>query len=146
MVEDLAEDALPPTTEVRDSHAHGAATYFQLGVPAWDKVLEGTLGGTDLNDVPALLIVDLFPRPGDLLQAFCAQRALQSSTSLFYLGVCGDPVELNYIQTSVTDSLADKYMDGSLTVVGDPLPKEVDEEALETTPPGPFIEPVDDHT
>ena len=75
-----------------------------------------------------------FPRPGDLLQAFCAQRALRSSTSLFYLGVCGDPVELNYIQTSVTDSLADKYMDGSLTVVGDPLPKEVDEELFDSSP------------
>ena len=54
------------------------------------------------------------PRPGDLLQAFCAQRALQSNTSLFYLGVCGDQVELIYIQKSVADSLADKYMDGSL--------------------------------
>ena len=86
------------------------------------------------------------PRPGDLLQAFCAQRALQSSTSLFYLGVCGDPVELNYIQTSVTDSLADKYLDGSLTVVGDPLPKEVNEEALGPFPPGPAVEPFDAHT
>ena len=56
---------------------------------------------------------------------------------MFYLGVCVDPVELNYIQTSVTDSLADKYMDGSLTVVGDPLPKEVNEEALDPFPPVP---------
>ena len=47
LVEDLAEDALPYTIEVRDSHVHGAAKYCQLGVPAWDKVLEGTLSGTD---------------------------------------------------------------------------------------------------
>ena len=72
LVEDLAEDALSYTTEVRDSHVHGAAKYCQLGATVWDKVLEGTLSGTDLSDVPALLIVDLFPRPGDLLQAFCA--------------------------------------------------------------------------
>ena len=85
--------------------------------------------------MPALLIVDLFPRPGDLLQAFCAQRALQSNTSLFYLGVCGDQVELNYIQNSVTDSLADMYMSGSLTVVGGgPLPTTVNEEALDPCP------------
>ena len=85
LVEDLAEDALPYTTEVRDSHVHGASKYCQLGAPAWEKVLEGTLSGTDLSDVPALLIVDLFPRPGDLLQAFCAQCGLRSTTSLFYL-------------------------------------------------------------
>ena len=36
VVEDLAEDALPPTTEVRDSTVHGAAKYCQLGVAAWD--------------------------------------------------------------------------------------------------------------
>ena len=137
LVEDLAEDALPPTTEIRDSTVHGAAKYCQLGVQAWDKVIEGTLSGADLKDVPALLIVDLFPRPGDLIQAFCAQRALQSNTSLFYLGVCTDQVELTYIQSSVTDSLADKYLDGSLTVVGDPLPKEVNEEALDPFPPVP---------
>ena len=123
LADDLAEDALPPTTELRDCTIHGAAKYCQLGVPAWDKVIEGTLSGTDLNDVPALLIVDLFPRPGDLLQAFCAQRALQSNTSLFYLGVCGDQVELNYIQNAVTDSLADKYLGGSLTAVGIPCPR-----------------------
>ena len=107
LVEDLAEDASPSTTEVRDSNAHGAAKYCQVGATAWDKVLEGTLSGTDLNDVPAHLIVDLFPRPYDLLQAFCPQRGLRSTTSLFYLGVCVDQVELNYIQNSVTDSLAD---------------------------------------
>ena len=72
--------------------------------------------------MPALLIVDLFPRPGDLFQAFCAQRCLQSSTSVFYLGVCVDQVELNYIQNSVIDSLAGKYLDGSLAVVGIPCP------------------------
>ena len=43
--------------------------------------------------------------------------------------MCVDQVEMNYIQNSVTDSLADKYLDGSLAVVGDPLPKEVDKEA-----------------
>ena len=61
VVEDLAEDALPPTTKVRDNHVHGAAKYCQLGVQAWDKVIEGTLSGTDLKDVPALLIADLAP-------------------------------------------------------------------------------------
>ena len=92
-----------------------------------------------MNDAPTLLIVDLFPRLGDLPQAFCAQRALQSNTSVFYLGVCGDQVELNYIQKAVTDSLVDKYVDGSLKVVGDPLPKEVNEEALDPLPPAPAL-------
>ena len=45
-----------------------------------------------------------------------------------------DQVELNYMHNSVTDSLADRYMDGSLAVVGDPLPKEVTEEALDPFP------------
>ena len=116
------------------------------GPPAWHKVLEGTLSGTDLNDVPAILIIDLFPRPGDLLQAFCAQRGLRSRTSLFYMGVCSDQVELNYIHNSVTNVLADKYLDGSLAVVGDPLPKEVDEELLDSYPPGPANEPFGAHT
>ena len=50
------------------------------------------------------------------------------------MGFCVDQVELNYMHNSVTDSLADRYMDGSLAVVGDPLPKEVDEESWTRTP------------
>ena len=134
LIEDLAEDALPPSTEDRFA-VHGGAKYCQLGVPAWDKVLEGTLSGTKLTDVPALLVIDLFPRPGDLLQAFCARRALQYSTSLFSLGVCCDMVELTYIQQSVTDMLADKYMDGSLTVVGGSLARGGQRGSIGPAPP-----------
>ena len=138
LVENLAEETSPCAAELPTLPClHGAAKYCQLGAPVWDKVLEGTLSGTDLSDVPALLIVDLVPRPVDLVQACCAQRCLQSSISLFYLGVCVDQVELTYIQNSVTDSLADRYLDGSLAVVGAPLPKEVDEEALDPYPPVP---------
>ena len=97
MVEDLVEDALPMTTEDRVG-VHGAAKYCQIGVPAWEGVLQGMLTGADVSDVPALVIIDLFPLPGDLLHAFCLQRALQSATSLFYVGVCEDPVELTFIQ------------------------------------------------
>ena len=103
------------------------------------------LSGADLKDVPALLIVDLFPRPGDLLQAFCAQRALQSNTSLFYLGVCGDQVELNYIQNSVIDALADRYLDGSLKVMVTPWPRRSTRKRWNRCP-GPTIEPFDAHT
>ena len=41
-----------------------------------------------------------------------------------------DQVELTYIQNSVTYSLADRFLDGSLAVVRDPLPKEVDEDLI----------------
>ena len=63
LVEDLAEDALPPTTELRDCTSHGAAKYCQLGVPAWDKVIEGMQSGTDLNDVPASSLPTCPPSP-----------------------------------------------------------------------------------
>ena len=62
-VGDLAEDALPPPPSTEDRTIHGAAKYCQLGVQAWDKVIEGALSGAEQTDVPAILIVDIVPPP-----------------------------------------------------------------------------------
>ena len=60
-IEDLADDALPCSTDGRDNHVHGASKYCQIGVPAWEALLSGVIGGVGLTDVPGAIIIDLYP-------------------------------------------------------------------------------------
>ena len=83
-IEDLSVDALPPTTYARDQRSFGGAKYSQLGAPAWDSILSSFFEGPSFTDVPAVLILDLYPRVGEMLEAFCKKRMLFTCSSLFY--------------------------------------------------------------
>ena len=112
-VEDLSADALPTSTDLRDYHIHGAAKYAQIGAPAWEALLSGIVTGVDLSEIPGVILIDLCPRVGDLMEAFCRQRVMHTRTRLFYFGICEDQVELNWTQKIVTDGLSDRYEYGS---------------------------------
>ena len=136
--EDLAADALPPSTDAREGHIHGAAKYCQLGAAAWEAVVSGVIAGSSLTDIPAVIIIDLFVRVGDLLEAFCSQRAIHTTPSLFYVGVCENQLELDWVHKIVQESLADKYEQGALAMPsGAKCEKEVPADLLDPLPARP---------
>ena len=73
------------------------------------------------DKAPAVLILDLNPHAPDMAEAFCKQRTLVTNTSLFYMCYCVDQMELTWIQSMVTDTVAKTYDDG--TILGACLPQ-----------------------
>lgn len=132
-IEDLSADALPVSCDARDGHIHGAAKYCQIGVPAWEAVLDGLLGGVDLSKTPAALLIDAYPRVGDLIEAFIRKRR-GFATNLFMVAICEDATEEAWLVQALTDSIADNYDDGSMVPVSGAVDKELKEDALEPLP------------
>ena len=63
---------------------------------------------THLESVSSILIIDLFPRVGDLVDAFVKCRAMMKQ-QVFYIGFCADQTELTWLENKVEGKLADKY-------------------------------------
>ena len=135
-IEDLADDALPCSTDGRDNHVHGASKYCQIGVSAWEALLAGVMSGVELTDVPSAMIIDLYPRVGDLLETFCKARALYS-TSLFYVGIGEDQIETTWIHKMAVEALANRIEQGNSTVPGEKLETAINEDLLEALPKVP---------
>ena len=136
-IEDLADDALPSSTDGRDNHVHGASKYCQIGVSAWEALLSGVIGGVGLTDVPGAIIIDLYPRTGDLLESFCRSRALYS-TSLFYVGIGEDQIETTWIHKMAVEALANRIEQGNATIPGvAKLETAISEDLIEPLPKVP---------
>ena len=69
--------------------------------------------------------------------AFCKQRTLVTNASLFYMCYCVDQMELTWIQSMVTETLAKKYEDG--TMPGACLPQNINEDLLQPLPLAPKL-------
>jgi hypothetical protein len=135
--EDLSADALPPSIDLAQSRVQGGLKYCQLGVQAWQALMAGTFEGPCLADVPGILVLDLYPRVGDLAFAFCKHRNLQNqnSTSLFYFGVCEDQREADWISSSLKEDLVENYVTGSVALPNNQkISKELPHELLEPLP------------
>ena len=136
-IEDLADDALPSSTDGRDHHVHGASKYCQIGVSAWEALLAGVMSGVELTDVPSAMIIDLYPRVGDLLETFCKARALYS-TSLFYVGIGEDQIETTWIHKMAVEALANRIEQGNATIPGvAKLETAISEDRIEPLPKVP---------
>ena len=116
-VEDVSEDAVP--TSISGAFVQGAAKRCQLGQPAAEEVLRKLFAGVDLDQVPAIVVVDLFPRVGDFCQAFAKLRStMNSGASMFYVAVGEKSKELDWLRLSLNDELVEKVKAGSLTIPG----------------------------
>ena len=124
--EDLSADALPPSTDLRENHFHGANRYSQIGHCAAEALCDALFVGPDLSSVPAVCIIDLWPKCGDFFTAFCNKRQMHSGTSIFYYGLCESQVELDWLHKTMLDEIAEKYEKGDSTLPGnDMLAKEI---------------------
>ena len=131
-IQDLSPDALPPTTNERDGHIHGAQKFNQLGTAACDALLSGLLNGVDLP--PALLFVDLYPRIGDMLESFLHLRLQHTTCSLFYTALCESQIEATWLHQTMVEMVAEKISKDEMILPGENPEKEMNPDLLEPFP------------
>ena len=139
-VEDLTPNALPPSTDSRDG-PKGASKYAQLGPDALEKMIKGMLTGGPgfLDNVGAILLVDLAPVSLESLEAFMAVRGL-FSPALYYTCIAQDELERNWQTNMAEEWLIDKYASGDVQLPGgDKLQSEISNDLLEPFPPPPQL-------
>jgi hypothetical protein len=134
---DLSDDALPTTTDGKDTYIHGAAKYCQLGTPAWSGIFDGIINGTDLNGIPGMIFLDLWPRVGETLNAFLKLRRLYSTLNFYYIGFSESQVEANWLLKSTIDELVEAIDEGSFTLPGKKFEAKMCDEELDPLPAAP---------
>ncbi|CAE7298363.1 unnamed protein product [Symbiodinium sp. CCMP2592] len=133
--ENLSEDSLPESTDVR-SASSGASKYWQIGPGACDAMLSATL--TNLSPQPlGTLIVDLYVRTGEFAEAFLKQRANRPNT--FFIGFCESQTEGTWVETVLKSSLTDSYLAGAVMPGGDKVPEKMPEDLCDPLPPQPRL-------
>ena len=140
-VEDLAADALPTSMDGKDSHIHGASKYCQLGVGGWQAILHSTFTGVTWENASATIVVDLYPRVGDLLESFFAQRQIITSVALFYIAFCENQTELDWLSRTAEEFMANKFWDGEWQLPASlgVLSKELPSDLVDPLPPVPSM-------
>ena len=139
-VEDVSEDALPQS--ISASFVQGAAKHCQLGPPAAEEILKKLFAGVDLDQVPAILVLDLFPRVGDFCQAFAKLRGIMNSgASMFYVAVGEKSKELDWLRLTLVEEMVDKVKGGHMTLpnMSKPFQPEVANDLLEALPALPIM-------
>ena len=139
-IEDVAEDGLPSSTNI--GFVTGASKYCQLGPLAAEEVLKKLLAGTDLDKLPALLLVDLFPRVGDFCHAFCKLRTQAThNTSLLYVAVAEKGKDLDWMRLTLQEELVDRVKQAQLVLPGmtQPFQQEPNADLLEALPSLPIM-------
>ena len=123
-IEDMSADALPQSCDNRDSYIHGAAKYNQIGLPAAEAVLTGCLEGPEFANMPAIFVVDLYPRVGEFLEALIHNtlKALHMYEE--------NQTELTWLAQTITDTLAKLYEESGKTPYGN-LDAELEKELLD---------------
>ena len=138
MLQDLADDALPTTTDERESSIHGAPKYCQIGVDAAKALLDSALEGADLGNVKALVVIDGYVKYGDFLLAYLLNRGSWSTTSFFF-GVCENQIELEWVWQLGKDALSSRYKDGTMALPGGMKLKDASEDMFDPIPAEPTL-------
>lgn len=87
----------------------GAAKHCQLGAPTAEEIPRKLFSAVDFDQVPAILVVDLFPRVGDFCHACAKLRSsMNSGASMFYIAVGEKSKELDWLRLSLNDDLVTK--------------------------------------
>ncbi|CAK9068414.1 unnamed protein product [Durusdinium trenchii] len=137
-MEDLAADSLPTSTS--SNFISGAAKHCQLGLPAAEEVIRKIFAGPDLEQVPAVIVLDLFPRVGDFTHAFCKVRSSIPGTSIFYVGVVEKAKDLEWLRVSLVDDLVEKAKGGQFQFPGQrAYQKDIPSDLLEALPQFPIL-------
>ena len=100
-------------------------------------MIKGMLTGGPgfLDNVGAILLVDLAPVSLESLEAFMAVRGL-FSPALYYTCIAQDELERNWQTNMAEEWLIDKYASGDVQLPGgDKLQSEISNDLLEPFPP-----------
>ena len=133
-MEDMADDSLPSSTSA--NFVSGAAKHCQMGQPAAEEILKKLFAGTEFENAPAILILDLFPRVGDFCHAFCKLRSNTNvGAQLFYVGVAEKAKDQEWLRASLLDELVEKLKQGQFQIPGArPFQHDVPGDLLEALP------------
>lgn len=110
-------------------------------MPAAEEILKKLFEGSQLENLHAVLLVDLNPRVADFAHAFCKLRSqLGGNTSLFYLAVSEKVKDLEWMRLTLLDDLVEKSKTGQLSIPGmQPYQSEVSQDLLEALPTLPVM-------
>ena len=86
--------------------------------------------------MPATFVLDLYPRVGEFLEAFCKVHNALNHAHMYHVAVCENQTELTWLLQTVTDTLAKSYEESGKTPYGN-LDAELKEELLEPVPKRP---------
>ena len=95
---------------------HGAQKFQQIGVDASFALLQGLTDGS-IDNIKAMLLLDLNVRTGDLLEAFVSHRK-QFNAPFFYMGCCSNQVEMDWILHTIQEHLESEILAGKVEVPG----------------------------
>ena len=107
-----------------------------MGQPAAEEILKKLFAGTEFENAPAILILDLFPRVGDFCHAFCKLRSNTNvGAQLFYVGVAEKAKDQEWLRASLLDELVEKLKQGQFQIPGArPFQHDVPGDLLEALP------------
>ncbi|CAJ1385994.1 unnamed protein product [Effrenium voratum] len=119
-IEDIAENALPQTTDT-STHIKPAEKHQQIGVDAARKLLRGFVQGMESSSRASILVVDLSLHSAELCKAALLEHACgqgQLQLPCYYIGFAADEEKLEWANHHMEEFLANSFLDQSL-----PLPK-----------------------
>ena len=138
-VEDMSEDALPQSSDARDSYVHGTGKYSQIGQGGYSEILHGLVDGAQLEGLKGLLFIDTHVKVAECLMSFLLKRATIDTRS-FYFGICESQVEYDFVLNQTLHDLIQQFMNGDLQLPGvGKLGTEFDESKLEPKPTPPAL-------
>ena len=146
LLEEVEVDALPGSASGTDasgrrssSEVTGGRRHEQLGFDVSAKILDATLDGlTDHPDTTGILVLDLHPVTGDMMEAFIVKK-LAFNIPCFYLSLAPDEAAAESILSMKCESLANRMEEGTVKVPGFRFEKDDPEGQLERPPPRPEL-------
>jgi len=136
-VECVDESALPSSTNASDVPITGASKYWQIGSLACQELLSSSLTGVS-PEPAAVIVIDVFPRNGDMTEAFCKAKS-SLRTSLHYICFAESQDEGTYIETYLREILAQSYENGMPTATGEKIEQTMSADLTEALPPTPRL-------
>ena len=138
-IEDMDPKALPPTGDDAAVLVQGARKYEQLGSDAWGAIMQSMLTGVDLPSAASgVLLVDLRVKTADLLRAFILKRG-SFSFPLFYLGLCEDMTEFEWVHDDTLNWIATMIEEDQIVIPGARVQKDCPQDLLEAPPKPPTL-------
>ena len=137
MIEDLSPDALPVSTEIRDTFIHGAEKHLQIGTDAYLAVLQGVMTGSKFTEVKAVMFLDLHVKVGELTRAFAFNRSMFDLPT-FYVGICECQTDKDWVLADITEAVTEKVIAGQMLLTnGKALQVEMPADKIDPLPQAP---------
>jgi hypothetical protein len=115
-VEDLSEDSLPRAADgVGDTRVQGGHKFQQIGDDAAHKLLQSTVGSVDFGERTMVMVVDVNPNVGNMLNAFLKMRG---NMPLYYFGICDNNIHESWLSATTIANALEQFTSGKLLIPG----------------------------